>query len=110
MTLFVPVLAGTVGVVWMGVRRRGVELRDAVKAQYRPPPDAPQRELSRHEEHRVREVARWWAYHELVEQRSLARVGVLALLMLPGIAIGIAGAATGCSRSTSSPSWASRTC
>lgn len=94
-TLFVPVLAGTVGVVWMGVRRRGVELRDAVKAQYRPPPDAPRRELSRHEEHRVREVARWWAYHELVEQRSLARVGVLALLMLPGIAIGIAGAATG---------------
>jgi hypothetical protein len=93
-TLFVPVLAGMAGAVAMLVRRRAVELREKVEKQYRPPPGGDQAKLSRHEQHRAREVARWWAYHELVEQRSLGRVGLLALLTLPGIAIGIAGAAT----------------
>ena len=93
-TLFVPVLAGTVGVVGMWVRRRAVQLRDEVEKDYLPPGADPSK-LSRHEKHRARDVARWRAYHELVEQRSLAPLGVLALLTIPGTAIGIAGAATG---------------
>jgi hypothetical protein len=94
-TLFVPVLAGTVGVVGMWVRRRAVQLRGKVEEQYLPPANGDPPKLSRHERHRAREVARWWAYHELVEQRSLGPVGVLALLTVPGTAIGIAGATTG---------------
>lgn len=93
-TLFVLLAAATAGVDWAWLRRRARELRGKVEAQYPPPPDADPPELSRHERHRAREVARWWAYHELVEQRSLATVGWLALLAVPGIALGIAGAAS----------------
>ena len=93
-TLFVLLAAAIAAGDWVWLRRRARDLRGEVEAQYPPPPDADPPELSRHERHRAREVARWWGYHELVEQRSLTTVGWLALLAVPGIAIGIAGAAS----------------
>jgi hypothetical protein len=94
-TLFVLLAATTASVDWVWLRRQAAELKGEVEKQYPPPPDADPPELSRHEQRRAREVARWWAYHKLVEQRSLATVGWLAVLAVPGIALGIAGAASG---------------
>jgi hypothetical protein len=93
-TLFVLLAAAAVAVVGLWLRRRARELRSEVEREYTPPGANPPG-LSRHERHRTRDVARWWAYHDLVEQRSLATVGWLAVLAVPGIAIGVAGAASG---------------
>jgi hypothetical protein len=92
-TLFILLAALAAGVVGVRLRRRTRELRGEVAKVYTPPGGDPSK-LSRHERHRARDVARWWAYHELVEQRSLATVGVLAVLTVPGTAVGIAGAAS----------------
>jgi hypothetical protein len=93
-TLFVLLGLVTAGGVGIWLRRLARERRGEVEKEYAPPPDRDPKKLSRHEQHRARDVARWWAYHELVERRSLATVGKLAVRALPGIAIGIAGAAS----------------
>jgi hypothetical protein len=86
-TLFVALTLVTTLVVLIWRHRRAGKLRPDVEAQYGP-------ELSRHERRRARDVARWWVFHDLVGRRSLTIFGWLAVAAIPGIVLGVAGAAT----------------